>query len=92
LYRRIPKLKHFPLVNPKSFTIVNVKDLASLPANSEVTLDALLAAGILTSGKDPLKVLGDGEITVPLVVRAAAFTRSAKAKIEAVGGSCEVIN
>lgn len=92
LYRRIPKLKHFPLVNPKSFTIVNVKDLASLPANSEVTLASLLAAGILTSGKDPLKVLGDGEITVPLVVKAVAFTQSAKAKIEAAGGSCEVIN
>lgn len=89
LYRRVPKLKHFTIVNPKHFTIVNVGQLAGLPANSEVTLESLMAAGIITTNDGPLKVLGDGEISVALNVKAAAYTASAKAKIEAAGGSCE---
>jgi large subunit ribosomal protein L15 len=91
LYRRLPKLKHFPLVNPKHYTIVNVSKLADLPANSNVTIDSLLADGILTATNGPLKVLGDGEIAVALTVSAAAFTASARSKIEAAGGRCEVI-
>ena len=92
LYRRIPKLKHFPLVNQKVYTIVNVEDLADLAAGTEVTLDSLLEAGILTTAKAPLKVLGNGEISNALTVKAAAFTKSAKAKIEAAGGTCEVVS
>lgn len=88
LYRRIPKLKHFPLVNRKQFTIINVGKLADLDANTKVDLATLMNAGIVTSDDGPLKILGDGEISVPLQVEAAAFTRSAKAKIEAAGGSC----
>ena len=80
LYRRIPKLKHFPLVNQKIYTIVNVEDLADLAAGTEVTLDSLLEAGILTTAKAPLKVLGNGEISNALTVRAAAFTKSAKSQ------------
>ncbi|MEB3224308.1 MAG: 50S ribosomal protein L15 [Synechococcus sp.] len=89
LYRRVPKLKHFTIVNPKHFTIINVGQLAGLPANSEVTLESLMAAGIITTNDGPLKVLGDGEISVALNVKAAAYTASAKAKIEVAGGSCE---
>ena len=91
LYRRVPKLKHFTLVNQKHFTIVNVEALGSLSANSEVTLDSLLAEGILTTNDGPLKILGNGELSVALNVKAAAFTKSAVQKIEAAGGSCEVI-
>ncbi len=91
LYRRVPKLKHFPLVNQKSYTIVNVSALSSLAANTEVTLESLLEQGITTTQNGPLKILGDGELNVALKVKAAAFTKSAQAKIEAVGGSCEVI-
>lgn len=91
LYRRIPKLKHFTVINPKQYTTINVSQLASLPANAEVTLSSLLEAGILTASKGPLKVLGDGELGVSLKVQAAAFTESAKSKIEAAGGSCEVV-
>lgn len=90
LYRRLPKLKHFPLVNRLSYTIINVEDLAGLPANTQVSLDSLIAAGIVTSNDGPLKVLGNGEIAVPLSVKAAAFTRSAQTKIEAAKGTCEV--
>ncbi len=90
LYRRVPKLKHFPLVNPKSFTVVNVAKLAELKAGSTVTLDSLVKEGIVTSPKHPLKILGNGELKVKLTVEAAAFTASARAKIEAAGGSCTI--
>ncbi|MEL4895643.1 50S ribosomal protein L15 [Crocosphaera sp. Alani8] len=89
LYRRIPKLKHFPLVNPSHYTIINVGKLNSLPANSEVTLESLMETGLITSNDGPLKVLGDGELTVALTVKATAFTKSAQAKIEGAGGSCQ---
>ncbi|MFM8524219.1 MAG: 50S ribosomal protein L15 [Cyanobacteriota bacterium] len=91
LYRRVPKLKHFPLVNPKEFTVVNVAKLASLQAGSVVNRDSLEAAGIITSPKHPLKVLGSGDLAVRLTVQAAAFTASARQKIEAAGGTCDVI-
>ena len=91
LYRRIPKLKHFPIVNQKVFTILNVSRLAELSAGSEVTMDSLIEAGIITSNDGPLKILGDGDLSVALTVKAAAFTKSAKAKIEAAGGTCEIV-
>ncbi|MEO1070402.1 MAG: 50S ribosomal protein L15, partial [Cyanobacteria bacterium J06638_6] len=91
LYRRVPKLKHFPQVNQKEYTIVNVKGLADLPPGTEVSLESLLEAGILTTNDGPLKVLGDGEISVALTVKAAAFTRSAKQKIEQAGGTWELV-
>ncbi|MBM5799453.1 MAG: 50S ribosomal protein L15 [Cyanobacteria bacterium K_DeepCast_35m_m2_023] len=90
LYRRVPKLKHFPLVNPKQFTVVNVAKLAELKPGSTVNLDSLVKDGIVTSPKHPLKILGTGELKVKLTVQAAAFTASARAKIEAAGGSCEL--
>ena len=91
LYRRVPKLKHFPLVNQKCYTTINVEALGSLPAKTEVTLDSLLENGIVTCNDGPLKILGDGELKVALNVKAAAFTKSATKKIEAAGGTCEVI-
>ncbi len=91
LYRRLPKLKHFPIVHPKSYTIVNVGDLASLQAGTVVTLESLLESGILTSNDGLLKVLGDGDLDVALQVKASAFTQSARAKIEAAKGTCEIV-
>lgn len=91
LYRRIPKLKGFPLINRQEYTTINVYKLASLPANSEVTLASLHEAKIVTAMQGPLKILGDGEINVPLRVQAAAFTKQAREKITAAGGSCEVL-
>ena len=92
LYRRIPKLKHFPVINPTHYTVINVSRLGELKAGSTVSLDSLEQAGLVTSPRYPLKVLGNGELTVKLTVQAAAFTASARAKIEAAGGSCEVID
>ena len=91
LYRRIPKLKHFELVNHKEFTIINVAKLADLKAGSTVNLDSLVKDGLVTSPKHPLKVLGNGDLTVKLTIQASAFTASARTKIEAAGGSCEII-
>ncbi|MGE5659325.1 MAG: 50S ribosomal protein L15 [Actinomycetota bacterium] len=92
LYRRLPKLKSFPRVTRKQYTTINVSKLASLSPNTEVTLSSLIEAKIVTDGKWPLKILGDGELNVPLQVRAAAFTASARTKIEAAGGSWEVVS
>ena len=92
LYRRVPKLKHFPLVNPTEFTIINVAKLADLQAGSTVDLDSLVKDGIVTSPKHPLKVLGQGELSTKLTVRASAFTAGARAKIEAAGGTCEILD
>jgi large subunit ribosomal protein L15 len=92
LYRRIPKLKHFTVINRQQYTTINVDDLASLPANFKVSLASLIEAGIVTSDDGPLKVLGDGALSVALQVEAAAFTASARAKIEEAGGRCEVLS
>ncbi len=91
LYRRVPKLKHFTVVNPTHYTVINVGKLAGLAAGSTVTIDSLAKEGLVTSPKHPLKVLGNGELSVKLTVQAAAFTASARAKIEAAGGSAEEI-
>lgn len=88
LYRRIPKLKHFTVINRQQYTTINVEDLASLAANTTVTLASLMEAGIVTTDDGPLKILGNGELSVPLTVQAAAYTESARRKIEAAGGSC----
>jgi large subunit ribosomal protein L15 len=91
LYRRVPKLKHFTLINPKNYTVINVGKLAELKAGSTVSIDSLVKDGLVTSPKHPLKVLGNGDLTVKLTVQAAAFTASAREKIEAAGGTCEEI-
>ena len=92
LYRRVPKLKHFPIVNQKNFTVLNVSKLNSLKDGTVVNLDLLVKEGILTKPKSPLKILGNGKLEVKLTVQAAAFTTSAKKKIEDVGGKFEVYN
>jgi large subunit ribosomal protein L15 len=92
LYRRIPKLKHFPVINPTHYTVINVSRLGELKADSTVNLESLEQAGLVTSPRYPLKVLGNGELTVKLTVQAAAFTASARTKIEAAGGTCEIID
>ena len=92
LYRRVPKLKHFPLVNPKSYSIINVSSLNGLEEGTTVNLDSLVKKGIVTNPRYPLKVLGNGNLKVKLVVQAASFTASAKTKIESVGGTCEIFD
>lgn len=88
LYRRIPKLKHFTVVNQKEYTVINIDQLAGLTPNSTVNLESLMAVGIVTQNDGALKILGRGDISVSLTVHAKAFSTSAKAKIEAAGGTC----
>ncbi len=92
LYRRVPKLKHFEIINQKSFTIVNLNKLNDFKENDLVDIDSLVKNKILFKPKFPLKILGNGEIKIKLNVKAHAFTKVAKEKIEAAGGSCEIIN
>ena len=92
LYRRVPKLKHFPIVNQKEFTVINVASLNELKAGTKVNLDSLTKAGLITKAKHPLKILGNGDLKKKLTVQASAFTSSAKSKIEAAGGTCETLS
>ena len=92
LYRRVPKLKHFQIINQKSFSIINLSKLNDFKDNDIVNIDSLVKKGLLFKPKYPLKVLGNGEIKVKLKVEAHAFTKAAKEKIESLGGSCEIIN
>ena len=89
LYRRVPKLKHFPIINQNNFTVLNVSSLNALKEGSVVNLDSLVKEGILTKPKNPLKILGNGKLEVKLTVQASSFTNTAKKKIEEVGGTCE---
>ena len=92
LYRRVPKLKHFEIINQKNFSIVNLSKLSEFKESEVVNIDSLVKKKLLFKPKFPLKVLGNGEIKVKLKVQAHAFTKVAKEKIEAAGGSCEIIN
>ena len=92
LYRRVPKLKHFEIINQKNFSIINLSKLNNFKENEIVNLDSLVKKGLIFKPKCPLKVLGQGELNVKLKVQAHAFTKAAKQKIEDAGGSCEIIN
>tara|TARA_B100000614_G_scaffold189664_1_gene170687 strand:+ start:651 stop:1100 length:450 start_codon:yes stop_codon:yes gene_type:complete len=92
LYRRVPKLKHFEIINQKSYSIVNLSKLSDFKENDTVNIDSLVKKGLLFKPKYPLKILGNGEIKVKLNVEAHAFTKAAKEKIESLGGSCKIIN
>ena len=92
LYRRVPKLKHFEIINQKNFSIVNLSKFNEFKDNEIVNLDSLVKKKVLFKPKFPLKILGNGEVKVKLKVQAHAFTKVAKEKIEAAGGSCEIIN
>ena len=90
LYRRLPKrgfTNHFATV----YSVVNVEALNVFEDGAVVDMAALMAAGIVRKANDGLKILGRGEITKKLTVRANVFSASAKEKIEAVGGTAEEI-
>ncbi len=90
LYRRLPK-RGFKNRNAKEYTVVNVSSLNVFEDGTVVDIETLLAAGIVAKVVDGVKVLGNGEITKKLTVKATAFSAVAKEKIEAAGGTTEVI-
>jgi large subunit ribosomal protein L15 len=93
LQRRLPKLPGFTPRNRVEYQTVNVARLESAFADGdEVNPDALRAAGLVRRGSAPVKVLGNGELTKQLRVAAHAFSGSARAKIDAAGGSTTVLS
>jgi large subunit ribosomal protein L15 len=93
LYRRLPKRGFNNKRFAKQYITVNVGDLMRMEEGSSVDAASLAEAGVISLPKvnDGLKVLGDGELTIKLNVKAKAFTATAKEKIEKAGGTCEVI-
>ena len=90
LVRQIPK-RGFTNIFAKEYAIVNVGDLEIFDEGTEITAALLVEKRIVRRELDGLKVLGNGELTKKLTVKAVKFTASAKEKIEAVGGTAEVI-
>ena len=90
LYRRLPK-RGFNNKWAKEYAEVNVKDLNRFEDGTEVDLGVLLAAGLVGKQLDGLKVLGNGELSKKLTVKAEKFSKSAVEKIEKAGGKAEVI-
>ena len=90
LYRRLPK-RGFKNRNRKEIIAINVADLEKFENDTVVTGEKLLEAGVVKHARDGVKVLGNGELTKKLVVKVDAVSEGAKAKIEAAGGTCEVI-
>lgn len=90
LYRRIPK-RGFKCRNSKEIVGINLSALERFEDGAEVSVEALIEAGIVKNSRDGVKILGNGELTKKLNVKADAFSASAKEKIEALGGKAEVI-
>jgi large subunit ribosomal protein L15 len=90
LHRRLPK-RGFSSPFPKRFAVVNIDTLNAFAAGETVTPESLVGRGIVRAVRDKVKVLGDGELTVALTVRAHAFSKSAQEKIARAGGKAEIL-
>ncbi len=90
LQRRLPKRGFTPL-SRTVYVLVNLRDLELFDTGSVVDLEVLGKAGLISQLKDGVKILGDGELSKALTVKAHKFSKSAQAKIEAAGGTVEVI-
>ncbi|MEP0813873.1 MAG: 50S ribosomal protein L15 [bacterium] len=92
LVRHLPKMDGFSSLKKIKTVVFNLDRFADVPDGTEINLSFLVQSGLLDDlAKTRVKILGEGEIARPLVFKAHAFSDSAKAKIEAAGGSCEVI-
>ncbi|MEW6567249.1 MAG: 50S ribosomal protein L15 [Chloroflexota bacterium] len=90
-YRRLPFMRGFHNLGRVEWSEVNVGSLSGFGANAEVTPEALVQVGLVRDASRPVVLLGDGQVSVPLKVRLHRVTKGARAKIEAAGGSVEVI-
>jgi len=90
LQRRLPK-RGFKSLHHTEYAVINLRDLELFETGSVVDIEALGKAGLVGQLKDGVKVLGDGELTKALTVKAHKFSKSAEAKIAAAGGSVEVL-
>lgn len=90
LYRRIPK-RGFTNRNSKEIVVINVSALERFEDGATVDVDKLMETGIIKNPRDGVKILGNGELTKKLNVKVNAYSASAKEKIEALGGTAEVM-
>lgn len=90
LYRRIPK-RGFTNRNTKDIVSINITELNRFEDGAVVTIETLVENGVIKNPKDGVKILGNGELTKKLTVKANAFSASAAEKIQALGGTTEVI-
>lgn len=91
LFRRLPKLHNFDAVPGRDWVIINVGALNELPANTELTPDAMVEHGLVRRHNDSVRVLGNGELKVALKVSAHHFSQGAIDKIQGAGGTYTVI-
>ena len=90
LYRRLPK-RGFTNRNTKDIVSINITELNRFEDGAVVTIETLVENGVIKNPKDGVKILGNGELTKKLTVNANAFSASAAEKIQALGGTTEVI-
>ena len=88
LQRRLPK-RGFRNIFKKRYSLVHIRDLNRFPAGEVVDVEVLRKAGLVKKASDAVKIVGDGELTIALTVRAHAVTESARKKIEAASGKVE---
>ena len=91
LIKRLPRKRGFTNIFRIEYSTVSVGKLSAFESGSEVDLEKMVAAGLVKSLRKPVKVLADGDIKHPLMVKANKFSASAKAKIEAAGGMVEEV-
>ena len=91
LIKRLPQKRGFVNIFRTEYSIVNISELNMFEAGSEVTPERLVAAGVVKSLRHPIKILAEGDINYPLLVKANRFSAAAKAKIEAAGGTVEEV-
>ncbi len=91
IIKRLPRQRGFTNIFRNGFSVVNTDGLSVFESGAEVTPEMLLAAGLVKTLKQPVKILASGELSRPLKVKAHKFSTAAKAKIEAVGGSVEEV-
>ncbi len=91
LIKRLPRKRGFTNIFRIEYSIVNTGKLNIFEPGSEVTPQKMVAAGVVKSLRSPIKVLAEGDINHPLVIRANKFSAAAKAKIEAAGGTVEEV-
>ena len=89
--KRLPQKRGFVNIFRTEYSIVNLDKLNSFESGSEVTPKKLVAAGLVKSLRQPIKILAGGELSHPFVVRANKFSAAARAKIEAAGGKVEEV-
>ena len=91
LIKRLPRKRGFTNIFRVEYSTVNIDKLNIFESGSEVTPEKLVAAGLIKNQKYPVKILADGEISHPLMVKANRFSAAAKVKIEAAGGTVEEV-